>query len=229
VGSRALAVCRGAEPLLAEPVADVGAGLQLLVDWLTNAPPKQRLRVWMSGGLCRPYRLAPVAGVRSEAELRRVAPAIASRQSGLEGVCRVWMDGGKPGETRTCVVVQARTVDGVLRAVPNVGGHRVLSIRPWWAEVLRSVLERAPQSSSVATHDCDSLTLLGGLGAGFDVATTLTPVVGRDAADAALARMLLSADAGHGAPVVARLVLEGARSSEHATGVALTPLVEFAK
>jgi hypothetical protein len=104
---------------------------------------------------------------------------------------------------------------------------RILSIAPWWAEVLRAALKRESRVSAVAIHDCDSLVLLSGQGEAFESATALTPILDADAAGAALARQLLSRDVAQGQEMVVRLLPSGASSAR--VGMALSGLAEWSR
>ena len=73
LGTRAFAVCRGVEVQHVQAVAGQHAGIEALGAWLSKGQPRRRLRVWLSGGLCRPFIVREVPGVSGEAEWQRVA------------------------------------------------------------------------------------------------------------------------------------------------------------
>lgn len=196
LGSRGFAVCKGAEKVMVRSVEDVDGSFQLLAGWLAEAQPRQRLRVWLSGGLCRPFMVSAVPGVTSREDWQRVAAAMAPMQCGLPAPCRVWLSPlERNGHARVAVAleeaVSARLIDAVVAARRK---HRIVSIRPWWSQVLRQALQREPAVPVLAVRDCDALTVLAGSGNQFDSATTLSPVFDAEAAGAALVRMLMTAD-----------------------------------
>jgi len=102
-------------------------------------------------------------------------------------------------------------------------------VRPWWAELLRSVLRRDPRAPMVAVHDCDSLTVLAGQGEAIDLATTLTPMADAEAADAALARVMLAVDVQDDTRRLARLTPLRERAGEPEADLALSHWVEWAQ
>lgn len=206
VGTRAVVVSERGEPRVVCDAVDFADAVALLQTCLAKTSPRRRLRLWLSGGLCRPFLLPGVAGVRGSSEMRNIAAALAPRQTGLEGECVAWVDSGN-SPRRIAVAVQRRCLDELHQAVANAAArHRIISIRPWWAALHGAVVRRDEQTVVVAVQDCDSLTVLAGQ-AGFTIANTVTPIVDREAADAALARMLLSADeVSQGPRVHARLI-----------------------
>ena len=195
LGTRAVAVCLGDEVVLGpKAVEGLPAGLAVLSSWLAEAGSRCRLRVWLSGGLCRPFIAPAVPGVKTRAEVRQVAESIAAQRTGLTGECHVWLDHGKLHEACVAVAVHRASLQQLQDCVgPKPYQHRIISIRPWWSEVLRTQLRRHAEIPAMAVQDCDSLTVLAGAGQSFEMATTLAPVTDCETADAALARILLSA------------------------------------
>jgi hypothetical protein len=196
VGSRGFAVCRGVEKLHARWVADLRESLQALATWLSEDEAKRKLRIWLSGGLCRPFLVSSVPGISGEEEWRRIATAMAPMQCGLEPPCRVWLSPPeKKGHARVAVALEEAVLTRLLEVVQAAARkHRIASIRPWWSEVLRLALQREPAAPVLAVRDCDALTVLVGSGQQFDSAATLSPVFDAETAEAALARMLMTAD-----------------------------------
>lgn len=232
LGTRATAVCLGAESVWQEAVPDVDTALAALGAWLEQAAARCKLRVWLSGALCRPFILPAVPGIRGELEWQRMASALAAEHTGLTGPCRVWVDPTKGDVPRVAAAIEESTLDRLLSAVNGTAGHRhsLVSIRPWWADVLRAALRDDATRHAVAAQDCDSLTLLVGdrqQGDAFAVATTLTPVVDADTAKSALSRLLLSFDVPEGQEIVGRLALQRDAREPTRRDVALSPLVEF--
>jgi len=156
---------------------------------------KSKLRVWLSGGLSRPFLLTAPPRV-SETKLRRIAAGLACEQTGLEGECRLWMeDGGRAG-ARLVVAVPSPVLQALSARLegPKRARTHLLSIRPWWVDVLRVALHGNDGLRALAVQDCDSLTLLAGSGRQFDAAQTLTPLFDLQTAEAALARKLVTLD-----------------------------------
>jgi hypothetical protein len=230
LGTRAIAVCQGERRILAQAVTGYAVALANLREWLAATPTRLRLRVWLSGSLCRPFLVTPVPGIRSTAEMQRVAEALAPQLTGLDGDCRVWVDNGEPQNTRIAAAVQQASLDALHRAVEEVAAKDcVLTIAPWWSELLRAALRREPALSALAAQDCDSLTLLAGRGTGFEVAVTLTPVTDRDTADAALARLLVSAHVTVDEYLVGRLAPLREDAVTAPLQLALAPLLELSR
>jgi hypothetical protein len=229
LGTRMFAVSRGSESLLAERVSGVDGALAVFDAWLRDGEPKRRLRLWLSGGLCRPFIVPPVPGVIGQEEWMRVVTAMAPAQSGLPGPCRVWLSDSKgTGENRVGVAIEESVWRCAQEVVQGAGRkHRLVAIRPWWSEVLRAALKREPQLPLLAVQDCDALTVLGGAEVRFDTATTLTPVVEAEAADAALARMLMTAEVAAGQELRARLHAE--HKDAGAEDLALAPMTEWSR
>ena len=156
--------------------------------------PLRRVRVWFSGGLCRPFLLPQPAELASDAELVSLAAALAPARTALAGPCKVWLEGQRIGAPtvkrlilRACAAIQEstwqQTNDLALRA-----GWKLISARPWWSEALRAGL-LADEASAIAVHDCDSLTALMGGDGEFETATTYAPIADEDAAEAAWRRL----------------------------------------
>lgn len=234
LGTRALAVCEEGASVLALDVCGFAAGLEALAQWLNSAPHRQRLRLrlWLSGGLCRPFIMPAVQGVANAAEAKAVATTLAPQHTGLTGPCTVFVERSAATEP----VLAIATQDDRLRQMRNLlASHerkpRVLSIRPWWAEVLRHSLRREPALSALGVQDCDSMTILiGNLTGGFETVATYSPVTDEATAQSALTRALLSATSvERGSELVGRLVLRQASGAERSPGLALGALVDFSR
>lgn len=230
LGTRAVAVCRRVEVLLSQPVDGFEAALAELGVWRDKAPVRPKVRIWLSGGLCRPFLLPQVAGVRGAIEQQRMAEVLAPQHTGLTGPCRVEVDAANKGATRAAVAMEKARLDQLLELF---GKHSPISIRPWWDEVLKSALQRKITPRVVAVQDCDSLTVLIGeaeKSSALTLAKTLSPIVDRETADAALARLLMSADVGDGDVAVGRLILQRPSTSPGAESpTALAPLMEWSR
>ena len=155
-------------------------------------PRRPRLRVWCSGGLCRPFILPAVAGVGSRVELEQIAIASAPAMTGLSGPCRVWLDYAASPAGTMSVAVEGAWLDDVRQ---QLGGcARIVSIRPWWTEALRVGLRAVPVPAVIGIQDCDSLVILAGAETGFDFATAMTPLSAPLQATQAWTRALFSAN-----------------------------------
>ncbi len=227
LGTRALVIGRGVELLHSAGVTEFEEALEALKAWLEAFTPGQKLRVWLSGALCRPFIVPAVDGVSTRDELNRVALALAPQQTGLVGACRVWVDVGPRGTPLAAVAVPQDVIDRLYATLAAAKGRRVVvSIRPWWSEVLRHVLAQRPATPAISVQDCDSLTFLVGSGGRFESVATYSPITDHETARSALARALLSADIGPGEEVRCRLEVQGVARGQVRAGVALAAVLE---
>jgi hypothetical protein len=225
LGTRAVAICDDMEVLLAEPVQGFEAGLSSTQQRLVEYSKKLRVRVWLSGGLCRPFLLPTLPGIHGANETLRVATKLANERTGLAGACQVWLETNMRSESRVAVAVARVTLN---RLQVGLGNRcRIDSVRPWWSDVLRTTLQQEVPPRALGVRDCDSLTVLLGRNGGFEVATTVTPVVDDASADAVFARALLSADSVPGRQALGRMVLAGNRRLSAPSG-AFRSLLEIA-
>lgn len=217
LGTRALAICDGADVLLSAPVQGLEACVSQAQSRLADSLYTGRLRVWLSGGLCRPFLLPDLPGVRGVAETLRVASKLASDRTGLGSDCQVWLDAPRRGEARVAIAVTQETLN---RVEQGLGSRwRIESIQPWWAEVLQLALSRQVKPRAVGVQDCDSLTVLIGSEGGFSVATTTSPLLDEAAADSAFMRTLMSANVDPDKSLRARLVLGGSTAGTAASSL----------
>lgn len=234
LGTRAVAVCRGEQQLLAQAADGVDTAIEALQAWLAHAPTRQKLCVWLSGGVCRPFLVPAVPGLKSRAELERVAQSMATAATGLHGECQVWLEPGSLGEARVAVALPKATLERLLGAIEPAEGraHRLLSLRPWWGELLRATLRQTPSARVVAAQDCDALTMIVGRDGGFEFVSCLSPVTDRATAEAALARQLLLVDIGDETARLAQLSALGSPEADQAEprlpGLALAPWTRVA-
>lgn len=186
LGSRALLITRGEQCLCQLKVDRFEEALDALRIWQGGAE-RSKVRVWLSGGLCRPFVLPDVSGAKDLAELTAIARSIAATQTGLEGECEVWLDlpntllhrlwsalgldSIKPlwrgqGHSMVGVAVQSQillALSATLSADIDAADKTVIaSIRPWWADALRHVLKQGGKPKALAVQDCDALTILVG-------------------------------------------------------------------
>ncbi len=204
LGSRRAAWCDSAGATVSAPVEGIEAALAWAQGQLDESGYQGRLRLWLSGGLCRPFLLPPLPGVSGAQEILRVASRLANERTGLPGACRVWLDGPRHDEARMAVALEQDTLDRLQAALGS--RWRIDAILPWWAEVLKAALARKDAPSALGVQDCDALTILIGKNKGFDMATTIHPVHDDASADSAFTRALLSADIEQGGEMLARLV-----------------------
>lgn len=209
LGTRMVALCQPGRRPLSEAVPDAGQALVVAQRWLQReAPPRRRVRVWLSGGLCRPFLVDPLPGVRNAHEEETVVAALAPQRTGLAGTCTVWLEGKHAGRQRVAAAVSSRTLEEVLTAFRGAG-RRVASIRPWWAGALQGVLLNRDQTpSALGVLDCDSVTLLMGTGGEFEMAMSLTPIVDVDSARSALRRAMMGSKAQPAGGAVVRLSID---------------------
>lgn len=239
LGSRALLVADGAgTPLHAQGIegADGVDGFDgfeeavtALETWLGDRADRPRLRLWLGGALARPFLFKPAAAVRSTDEALRIARALAPERTGLAAPCEVWLDGG--ADAGIAVALPTVVRERLLRLAAGGRPARVAAIRPWWSEPLRAGLARDAATTVVAVQDCEALTVLAGAGGAFTVATTLAPLPAREAAGAALTRLLLAHDVPAGPELVVRLQMQMPRveRGEAALACALGSLVELGR
>lgn len=227
VGTRVVAVCDASGAIWSNAVQGLVETLAALRGHLAVREAKTKLRIWLSGGLCRPFIVPPVAGVRDAGERRRIAHAMASSLDGLGADCQVWIESSRPGAHAVAICMLDSTFSAIQEALDGDKRLTVLSIRPWWAEVLRHALRERTSLQALSVRDCDSMTFLAGAGDGFDHAVTHSPVHGEAGGAAALARSLLAADLDPASAVSATLVVAGLPREPREVGVALAPMLEM--
>lgn len=192
LGTRAVHVGDGTEVLLSSSVDGWEAGLVAARDFLSAMPDRRRVRVWLSGSLCRPCLLPSIEALNDREEKAKVAATLAGERTGMGDDVRVWVEARTRSRTPLVVAADRR----VLARLAERGlGRPLASIRPWWAEVLNFSLAQPSVPMAVGVRDCDSLTVLAGRETDFVFASTYFPPSGRDAAEAAFVRAMLSADA----------------------------------
>ena len=138
VGTRRVAVLAQERPNFVQPVVGCEQALSVLAEQLQQMGGRRRVRVWLSGGLCRPFIQEQPAGKVTSAEVEKIALATAPQRTGLEAPCRVWIE-HRSSKPRIAVAAG----ESLLRSVQNsivAAGFSVASMGPWWAEALRHVL-----------------------------------------------------------------------------------------
>ena len=217
VGTRRVAVLAQQRPDFVQPVVGCEQALSVLAEQLQQMGGRRRVRVWLSGGLCRPFiQELPVGSVTS-AEVEKIALATASQRTGLEAPCSVWIEHCSSAEPRIAVAASESLLRNVQNSIVAVG-LCVASIGPWWAEALRHVLTSKGQNvAGLGAQDCDSVTVLTGAGREFANASTFSPVVDIASAKAIVARLALSSSTEQARLPLIRLndsALEPSRSLE---------------
>lgn len=191
LGDRAVSLCDGEELRLSLAVDHWEAGLAAAREELARRADRRRVRVWLSGALCRPCVLPALQGLRNRAEMLKVAQALAGEKTGFAGPCRVWLERGAKRAVPMAAAVDVALLE---RLTKEALGRRLASITPWWAEALNTCLRGPHAPQAIAVRDSDALTVLAGPADEFGFAATYFPAHGRDAAAAAFARAMLSAD-----------------------------------
>lgn len=193
VGTRATIVCEGSSVLLREAVDDWQSAVRVGAEFMSQIDGKRlRVRAWLSGGLSRPFVLPAAHGVRSESEVQRIAGSLVAARTGLAADSQIWIDGGSKDRS-VAIAADRAAIQSVMAVASKKIGLK--SVAPWWSEALRHVLATEGSTESIAVQDCDSLTVLAGKSAGFELATTYSPIGNLEAAGSAYARALLSSDA----------------------------------
>lgn len=153
--------------------------------WLSDQEHKPKLRVWLSGGLCRPFLLTPPDGINKSIDLIAIASATASAATGLAGPCTAKID-KHHNDVQFIAIAMPSQVLTRLRELS------ALSIQPWWAPAFSRLLKNAPTARSISIQDDDSITLLAGSQTSFQVATTISPINDPNSGQAALDRVMFS-------------------------------------
>jgi hypothetical protein len=135
---------------------------------------RKKVRLWLSGELARPFLFGPVAGLHRWAEVERVLEAAAPEASGLDGPCRVWIDGDPTRQACVAVAVPVALVEA-LAAAKREKRLAAVSVRPWWSAALNAVLASEPAAQLVVVDDHDALTVLQGGAGQYQGASTGWP------------------------------------------------------
>lgn len=208
VGLYAVGIGRGPQTLKWAAVDGLEAALSVASELVCAQGRRHRLRLWLGGSLCQPFMLPAVAGVRPGSERARLAAALAAQETTLGERCRVWIDGQSSGSGSLAVAVGETLPEALGRTLASAG--RVVSIRPWWGDVLRAAL--ASEGAGVVAlgvQDCGALTLLAGGRAGFERASVVTPVRSIETSRAAWSRAQVSFAVDPLLARHARLAIEG--------------------
>ena len=188
LGTREVAWCNSAGLQHMSSVTGLNEGLAVIGKPLAAQSPRlrRRLRIWWSGGLCRPFLLEPPDNLASEEELLQLAAALAPKRSALNAPCRVWMDTAVEG--KRLVVAVAESTWLACTEMTERAGWQIATAGPWWADALRIGLVGGP-IDAISVRDCDSVTVLGGADDRFERATTYSPIVGDQDATSVMHRI----------------------------------------
>jgi hypothetical protein len=230
LGTRGVAVCLGGQVLLARSAEGFDGALAFFNEWLETERKRPRLRIWFSGGVCRPFIVPAVEGVKANAERMKIARALAPQQTGLSGDCQVWLERRSADEAFVAVAIErARLTQFEKVVASSMHKVQVVSARPWWGEVLQHARGCDPALAALGIQDCDSMTVLVGRGDTYELASTYSPITNEDAGRAALTRALVAGDGNEGEVTIARLVCENPPVGERARDVALGALAVFSR
>ena len=235
LGDRQVAVCVGPRLIARADIDDWSQGAAQAPALLKRHRPAHAVRVWLGGGLCRPFLLPEAAATLRRGEREQLRHVLARRTLACPGVpCTVWSEAPPPGLRPVAVGVQTVVLTRLHQAV-SAAGARVGHVGPWWAEALNRLLAADGTALvALAVHDGDAVTVLRGRGPSFDEVRTIAPVEDRAAALATLSgpppRPVGAAEVPAGdATVQWRWVrlLAGERASPPACDWPLSPMVEF--
>ncbi|MDH0867072.1 hypothetical protein [Mitsuaria sp. GD03876] len=200
-GEGAVRLAQGGVLMASARVDGREAALAALAAGWKDVPAGTRLRVAVSGAVCRPYLLPEVEGVTGEADWAAIAASLVEESTGLPSDSPVWLDAGQ-ASPRLAVAIDAAW----LRGLESLAGRRLESVRPWWAmaiDAARAASASATASPSpaagaaggrhgLAVADSEALVLLLAEGDTYRVAQTYT--LDGEPADAVLNRALVTHD-----------------------------------
>lgn len=217
LGSRRL-MCQGRDlPPLDREVASLDLGLDLLLAHLGAAARTEcGVSLFSSGSQCRPFMMEPIDGLRGHAELMAIASSVAPARVDLVAPCVAWLAASSGRDVPSLAVAMSQPWVNALQDRFASAGHRLVSLRPWWALALKATLSKLPKGQrALAVVDCDSVTVLAGNGKAFTGATAHAPVLDAAVAASVVARaaFTLGIDASNFATVMwnDRLVAADAR------------------
>lgn len=120
------------------------------------------LRLWLSGGLARPFLMQPIDGVKLWTDAIKIAPSLAPEATGLGEPCTVWLDAWNDRQASLAVAVPTSLLERIERLASESGRYRVKGVRPWWSWVMSQHASHADTSPAMlAVRDSDAMSLLG--------------------------------------------------------------------
>ena len=157
-------------------------------------PRRQRVAVWLSGALVRPFVFEPVQGLRRWSEALQVAAGLAPEATGLDGPCEVWLDDWMPGKSCIAIAID-RGLREAIESTAKSERIRLTAIRPWWVAALNeAVKSQAPARGFLAIEELDALTVLSGGAGVFTSAACYSPRPDPTQMEALLTRALMAAN-----------------------------------
>jgi hypothetical protein len=139
-------------------------------------------------------------------EMQKIAVSLVPAQIGWSEPVVVRVDTARGEGHAVAVAVKARTLDELRHVLGE--RCRIISIQPWWSQVLRVSLKEKPHAECLAVQDCDSVCVIAGEGRTIQSASVTSPIDDRTAAEAAIARLRFAQGIAS-QPVHARLNLDG--------------------
>lgn len=196
----------GVQWLSTETVQEGCARGMELLNTGERRPRRDRLAVWLSGTLARPFIFEPVQGLRKWSEAQAIAASLAPEVTGLQGPCDVWLDDWSPG--KSCIAIaHDRSVRELLESSARANGVRLTALCPWWVKALNEARRKDATSTRIlAVEEIEALTILSGGHARFEAAASYVPRPNEDQTKALVTRALLNAYA---------LGSDGVRASMH--------------
>ncbi|WP_341893403.1 hypothetical protein [Variovorax sp. YR752] len=116
--------------------------------------------------------------------------SMAGDATGLAGPCLVHLDCWDVRRSTLAIVIRADLHEMLLGKASRVGLPR--SVRPWWSATANELVERNARVSLIAVREPDSLTVLGGVGDSWTLASSLAAADATEASST-VARLSVSA------------------------------------
>lgn len=122
---------------------------------------RRPLRVWLGGGLCRAFNLPLPQGLADQAELQRLAEALAPQASSQTVPLTVWIDPSSRGTSTVAVAVPTELLKSLMQATADAS-MRVVGVAPWWSGAQRALCTHAGPMAQceLALAEPDALTVL---------------------------------------------------------------------
>lgn len=193
IGTRRVAICAGDRVLLDERVGELAQAVDCIAAWLRAQRRPPRVRIWISGSLCRPFLLPGPLALESPQERDLATQALAVRAMGGMPV-RVWLAAARRRDSGCLGATAGEASLAAIEAavLPRCCGRPVIG--PWWAEGSRLLASSgAVKAAAVIVRDSDSLTLLATRGQGYH-AVRCVASADDDVVEATLQRWRLSID-----------------------------------
>lgn len=186
---------------------------EALKRWLISISFQGAIRIFLSGGICRPF-LASVPNGLSGTEAELAWQAAAAARTGLSKDCIVWKESPDIGAVRLAAALED-TVFHQLQGLTRIPRRNIsiASIQPAWSTWLNTSLALDQASTCVILQEIDSVTILAGDGSGFELATSLQGALDPITTRAAVDRLLLVTECVKNEPGRARIGLRESASS----------------